>query len=114
VTLRTGVFRHRGPRHRAACGAAAVMTSHPTVRFQRAASELHSSRPWGVAIPSKALIFRQLVFQRWIAERPFRLAKFTACRKKCAFLSVPRHEVKAPQAETGKNHCNSLPLKLTP
>jgi hypothetical protein len=84
------------------------MPSHPTVRFQRAASELHSSRPGGVATPSKALIFRQLIFQRWIAERPFRLAKLTACRKKCAFLSVPRHEVKASNAKIGKNDCSTF------
>jgi len=70
-----------------------------------AASELHSSRRWGSAIASKALIFQQLIFRRWIAERPFRLAKLTACRKKCAFLSVPGHEVKAPNAQTGKNDC---------
>jgi hypothetical protein len=62
------------------------------------------------AIPPKALIFRQLIFRRWIAERPFRLAKLTACRKKCAFLSVPGHEVKAPKAKIGKNDCAVLPL----
>src|SRR5262249_38372387 len=38
----------------------------------------------------------------------FRLAKLTACRKKCAFLSVPRHEVKASNAKIGKNACSTF------
>jgi hypothetical protein len=47
-------------------------------------------------------VFQQLIFQR-TAERPFRRAKLTACRKKCAFLSVRRHEVKAWDARQSKN-----------
>ena len=55
---------------------------------------------------AKKLVFQQLIFQRWIAERPFRLRKLTACRKKFAFLSARRHEVKAPDAEKSKIACN--------
>jgi hypothetical protein len=40
------------------------------------------------------LFFNSLSFDEDY-NRPFRLAKFTACRKKCAFLSVQQHEVKA-------------------
>jgi hypothetical protein len=56
---------------------------------------------------AKELVFQQLIFQRWIAERPFRLGKLTACRKKFAFLSTQRHEVKAPEAEKGKIACSN-------
>jgi hypothetical protein len=97
--------------HCATCGAAVVMPSHPTVRFQRQRLNFIRRGPGVSAISSKAPIFRQLIFQRRIAEQPFRLAKLTACHKKCAFLSVQRHEVKAPNAEIGKNDCAVLPLR---
>jgi hypothetical protein len=69
--------------------------------MSEAASELHSSRPRGFAIPSKSLFFNSFIHDG-VTEQPFRLAKFTACRKKCGFLSAQRHEVKAPDAQKGK------------
>src|SRR5262249_30140867 len=94
-------FRHRGPRHRRLWRRRGhALTSDSSM--SEAASELHSSRPGRFANPVKRAVFQQLIFQPWIAERPFRLAKFTACRKKCGFLSAQRHEVKAPDAEKGK------------
>jgi len=54
------------------------------------------------------LSFNSLSFDDGFDERPFRLAKFTACRKKCAFLSAQRHEVKASHAEKGKIACSDF------
>jgi hypothetical protein len=69
--------------------------------MSEAASELHSSRPRGSQSRQKSLFFNSF-FNDGVAEQPFRLAKFTACRKKCGFLSAQRHKVKAPDADKGK------------
>src|SRR5215831_5407345 len=65
-----------------------ALTSDSSV--SEAAFELHSSRPGCPPSRQKSLSFNEV-----LAERPFRLAKFTACRKKFAFLSMWRREVKA-------------------
>jgi len=64
--------------------------------------------PWVPQPVKKSLSFNSLSYNGEFAERPFRLAKFTACRKKCAFLSTWRHEVKASDADRSKKACSDL------
>src|SRR6266446_1420018 len=86
----------------AACGAVAVMPSHPTVRCQRQRLNFIDRGPGARKSRQKSLSLNSLSFNDGFSERPFRLAKFTACRKKFAFLSAQRHKVKAPNTEKGK------------
>jgi hypothetical protein len=102
---RTDVFRHRGPRHRHLRRRRGhALTSDSSV--SEAAFELHSSRPECPAIPPK-----ELVFQRLFAERPFRRAKFTACRKKvCVFIgAVARSQGRLAQNPAKSQYARALP-----
>jgi hypothetical protein len=80
--------------HARATGAAAVMPSHLTVRCQRQRlSFIHR----GPECPENHK--KQQAFNGLFAERPFRLAKLTACRKKFAFLSAQQGEVKGSRGK---------------
>src|ERR1700719_1340017 len=90
----------------AAFGVAAVMPSHPTVRCQRQRLSFIHRGPECPAIPPK-----ELVFQRLFAERPFRWAKFTACRKKvCVFIgAVARSQGRLAQNPAKSQYARALP-----